>query len=307
MDGKTCLVTGATSGIGLAAAREFARRGARVVLVGRTRERCDQVVAALRNETANATLESLSADLSSQAEIRTLAAAFLSRHDRLDVLVNNAGALFALRRESVEGIEMTLAVNHLAPFLLTDLFLDVLKSSAPARIINVSSDAHRDVDGIDFDDIQARGGKLLGRYPRREFGSLAYSLTLPWAHPGFLQYARTQLARVVFTRELARRLKGSGVTSNALHPGLVATGFSAGNGSYGWFMRRLVSVRSISAEEGARTIVYLAASLEAETVSGQYFAQARPAPCSEAAKDPVLGDRLWRVSLEMTRERSGCD
>jgi NAD(P)-dependent dehydrogenase (short-subunit alcohol dehydrogenase family) len=156
MTGKTCLVTGATAGIGEATAHELARWGGCVVLVGRNQERCQATTEAMQRETGNPSVEFLVADLSSQAEIRRLAREFLKRHCRLDVLVNYAGALFAQRRESVDGIEMTLALNHLAYFLLTNLLLDTLKASAPARIVNVSSRAHQDVKGLDFDDLQAR-------------------------------------------------------------------------------------------------------------------------------------------------------
>src|SRR5262245_55083634 len=156
MSGKTCLVTGATAGIGEVTARELARRGACVVIVGRSQERCEATVAAIRRETGNPSVEFLVADLSSQAEIRRLAREFLGRHRRLHVLVNNAGALFDQRRESADGIEMTLALNHLAYFLLTNLLLDTLKASAPARIVNVSSHAHEMVREFDFDDPQAR-------------------------------------------------------------------------------------------------------------------------------------------------------
>src|SRR5262245_45930010 len=156
MGGKTCLVTGATAGIGEVTARELLRRGATVVIVGRSRERCEATAESIRQKTGNPSVEHLVADLSSQAEVRRLARDFREWHARLDVLVNNAGALFAQRRESVDGIEMTLALNHLAYFLLTDLLLDTLKASAPARIVNVSSRAHETAGGLDFDDLQAR-------------------------------------------------------------------------------------------------------------------------------------------------------
>ena len=188
-----------------------------------------ETIAAGRERGRN-TVEFLCADRSSQVEVRGLAREFLARHSRLHVLVNNAGALFALRRESVDGFEMTLALNHLGPFLLTNLLLDALKSGGSARIVNLASSAHEDVEHFDFDDPQATQKRGIGSYPKCELGSVFYSLAMPWAHPAFLQYARTKLANVLFTKELAKRLSGSGVTANALHPGMIASNFSDGNG-----------------------------------------------------------------------------
>ncbi len=297
MKGKVCLVTGATSGIGLVTARELARCGATVVVVGRNHERGRHTVESIQRETGNRAVDFLCADLSSQAEVRKLAQEFLAIHPRLDVLVNNAGGLFALRQESVDGIEMTLALNHLAPFLLTNLLLDALKAAAPARIINVASEAHEDAKGFDFDDPQAKAGN----YPKSELASTFYSLAMPWAHPAFMQYARTKLANILFTAELSRRLAGSGVTANSLHPGVVASDFSAGNGVYGWFMRRFMSLRGISVEAGAATSIYLASSDEVEKLTGLYFLDRQPSPCSDAARDPEKAARLWRLSEELTR------
>ncbi len=298
LQGKVCLITGATSGIGFVTARELARMGANVVLVGRDAARCASSVAAIVRKTGNAKVESLQADLSSQAEVRRLADAFLARHKRLDVLVNNAGAIFALRRESVDGIEMTMALNHLSPFLLTSLLLDTLKASAPSRIVNIASVAHTDVPGFDFEDPEAKR-----RYPRSEAASLFYSLFKPWAHPGFFQYARSKLANILFTVELARRLDGTGVTVNALHPGIVASNFSAGNGIYGWFMARFFAFRGISVEEGAKTPVYLASSPDVEGVTGRYFSRCRPKDPSPAATDAKAAARLWLWSEDMTALR----
>lgn len=295
------MVTGATAGIGFVTARELARRGATVIVVGRNAQRGAQAAEAIRRETGNPSVEFFPADLSSFAAVRGLAREFLSRHRRLHVLVNNAGAMYAVRRESVDGIEMTLALNHLGPFLLTNLLMDALKAAAPARIVNVASDAYDDVDGFDFSDPQAARTRGLGRYPRSEPGSVFYSLAMPWAHPGFLQYARTKLANILFTVELDRRLRGTGVTANALHPGLVASDFSAGNGVYGWFMRRYVGLRGIGVDEGAATSVHLAASAEVAEVSGRYFADCRPAECSTAARDTVAAARLWQLSEDLTQ------
>ncbi len=305
MAGKICMVTGATAGIGLATARELARRGATVIVVSRNRGRGSQVAEAIQRETGNPSVDFLCADLSSQAEVRGLARAFLARHNCLHVLVNNAGAMFALRRESADGIEMTLALNHLGPFLLTTLLLDALKAAAPARIVNVASSAHEDVERFDFDDPQAASRRRwLGRYPESEQASLFYSLAIPWAHPAFQQYARTKFANVLFTTELARRFAGTGVTANALHPGLVASGFSVGNGAYGWFMQRFMRLRGISVEAGAATSIYLATSTEIATVSGLYFVNKQAAPCAAAARDPLAAASLWQLSEQLTRSQA---
>lgn len=305
MAGKTCLITGATAGIGEATAREVARLGARVVIVGRSRERCEATVRAIREETGNPAVEFVAGDLSSQAEVRRVAAEFLAGHDRLDVLVNNAGALFALRRESVDAIEMTLALNHLAYFLLTDLLLDALKRSAPSRIINVSSAAHADVKEFDFEDPQARSRGGMFAYGRSELASFLCSCVMPWAHPGFVQYAHSKLANLLFTRELAKRLEGTGVTVNALHPGFVATRFTAGNGTLGWFLRTWAALLGTSAQDGARTPVFLACSRTVAGVSGKYFVKESVVDPSPAAKDEDAAQRLWQLSEELVQTRPG--
>lgn len=297
MAGKVCMVTGATAGIGEVTARELARQGATVIVVGRNAERCQRTVAAIQRDTGNSSVEFLCADLSSQAQIRRLAQAFLTRYKGLDVLVNNAGALFALRQESADGIEMTLALNYVGVFLLTQLLLDALKAAAPARIINVASEAHEDVSQYDFTDPQcAKRG--FGTYPRSEWGNTLYAIAMPWAHPAFRQYAQTKLATLLFTNELSRRLAGTGVTVNALHPGLVATQFSDGNGVYGWFMRRFMKLRGINVEEGAATSIYLATAPEVEQISGAYFVERQVVATSAASQDEAAAVRLWQMSEE---------
>jgi NAD(P)-dependent dehydrogenase (short-subunit alcohol dehydrogenase family) len=274
LQGKVCLVTGATSGIGLETARALARRGATVVVLSRSRERCEATAEALRAETDNPRIEPLVADLSAQAEVRRAAQEFRQRFDRLDVLVNNAGAAYMKRRESIDGIELTWALNHLGYFLLTNLLLDILKRSAPARVVNVASDAHRHPKGIDFNDIQAQG-----RY-----------------RP-FLRYGISKLANVLFTRELARRLEGTGVTANVLHPGLVATNFGAQAPLvFQWIFR----LWGLSPEKGARTAIYLATAPEVEGVSGKYFYKEKEVPPAPLALDDALARRLWQVSEAMT-------
>lgn len=308
MVGKVCLVTGGTAGIGLAAARELARRGAEVIIVGRSEERCRAAVERIRTDAASSfgSAEYVRADLSTRAGVRRLAAEVLARRERLDVLINNVGALFALRSESEEGIEMTLAVNHLAPFLLTNLLLDAVRASGGGRIINVSSDAHEMVKGFDFEDPQGRSGRLSGPGSdgRSELKSFIFAVSAPRRHPGLLRYAQSKLANLLFTYELARRVEGTGVTVNALHPGFVASSFTAGNGSYGWFMRRAASIAAISPEAGARTVVYLAASPEVEGVTGKYFVKERAVASSAASYDEAAQRRLWEMSEEMTGERS---
>jgi NAD(P)-dependent dehydrogenase (short-subunit alcohol dehydrogenase family) len=277
MRGKTCLVTGATSGIGVVTAGSLARRGASLILVGRDQGRCDEAVERIRRESGNPAVEAVVADLSVQDEVRRLAAEVREKHPRLDVLVNNAGAMFAPRVESRDGIEMTWALDHLAYFLLTNLLLDTLKVSAPSRIVNVASDAHRMAQGINFDDPE---GKT--RYKP------------------FQAYAQSKLANILFTYELARRLEGSGVTANTLHPGFVATRFAEKKGALFTAMKLLARVMAISPDAGARTTVYLAASPEVEGVSGKYYVKEKPAVSSRASHDAEAARRLWRLSAQMT-------
>jgi retinol dehydrogenase 12 len=279
MRGKTCLVTGATSGIGEIAARELARLGARVIIVGRSPERCAATLERIRGETRSSQLESIVADLSAQAEVHRLADQVRERCDRLDVLLNNAGGMFLERRESPDGIELTLALNHLSYFLLTNQLLPLLKASAPARIVNVASAAHKGAS-IDFDDIQGR---------RR--------------YSGWPAYQQSKLANILFTYELARRLEGSGVTANVLHPGFVRTRFFADfTGWIGMITKLGAALVAIGPEEGARTSVYLASSPEVEGVTGQYFVKCRPAQSSPQSHDRAAAERLWRVSEELTAQ-----
>lgn len=297
MSAKTCLITGGTAGIGLVTARELARLGAHVVIVGRNRERGSAAVESIRSATGNNRIEFWQADLSSQADVRRLAREFLARHSRLDVLVNNAGAINALRQESVDGIEKTLALNHMAYFLLTTLLLDTLKAGAPARIINVSSISHESAKQFDFNDPQAASARR--RYPRTERASFVYSFFLPWAHPCYVQYAQSKLANLLFTYELADRLAGTGVTVNALHPGFVKTSFMGGNGSYGWFMRRVAGLFAMSPELGAETLIYLASSPDVTGVSGKYFVKCQPVESSPASHNRAAMKRLWQLSEEL--------
>lgn len=276
MQHKTCLVTGATAGIGFVTARELARAGARVMIVARSPEKGADVVRRIAAEAGGATAEALTADLSSQAQIRAVAREVKSRTDRLDVLINNAGVILLERQESVDGIEMTFAVNHLSYFLLTNLLLDLLKASSPARIINVASGAHRGVR-INFNDI---GG--------REHYS------------GWRAYQQSKLANVLFTRELAKALTGSGVTANALHPGYVNTQIFREPGLRGQIMRAAANLFAISPERGAETTLYLATSPEVQGLSGEYYYRCKPANVSREARNEASARRLWQFSEDLT-------
>lgn len=276
MQDKVCLITGATAGIGRAAAFELARMGATLVLAGRSEERCVDTVRQIEEQTGNPSVEFLVADLSVKSQIKDLADEFKDRHKQLDVLLNNAGVINLNRRISSEGIEMTFALNHLAYFALTLQLLDTLKDSVPSRIINVSSDAHRGAR-IDLNDLEERG-----RYG------------------GFRAYSRSKLANLMFTYQLAARLAGTGVTVNALHPGLVATNFLSGNGVLGRFLRFFLAIKGLSPEQGADTSVYLASSPDVETVTGRYFVKRRVVASSRQSYDEETALGLWKASLSMT-------
>jgi retinol dehydrogenase-12 len=276
MQDKICLVTGATSGIGLLTSRELARQGARVVLVGRNPTKLDATVQQIQAQTGSRLVESLRCDLSSLHQVRELALRFRERYPRLDVLVNNAGGMWLQRELTSDGLEMTFAVNHLAYFLLTNLLLDLLRASAPARVVNVSSEAHRRAT-LDFDNLQGERG-----------------------YAGWRQYCRSKLMNLLFTYELARQVEGSGVTVNGLHPGWVATGFGGNNGWRGRVLQFAARWLAIGPEEGARTVVYLAASPAVAGVSGRYFVKEQPVPSSPASYDESAAKRLWQLSVDLT-------
>jgi retinol dehydrogenase 14 len=274
--GKNILITGATSGIGLEASVALAQRGARVILVGRDRSRTEAAVASVKARSGAAEVEHLLCDFSSQADIRRLAQEVLARHDRLDVLINNAGGVNKTRRLTVDGIEATFAVNHLGYFLLTNLLTDLLVRSAPARVVTVASEGHRQ-GTLDFDDLGLERGYRIMR-----------------------SYARSKLANVLFANELARRLAGSGVTSNSLHPGAVATNIWAGAPA---LAKPLINIVFrpffLSPEKGAAPVVRLAASPELEGVTGKYFDRDKPVAPAPLARDEALARRLWEVSAKM--------
>src|ERR1700694_2638423 len=280
--GKRVLVTGATRGIGLAAAQELARRGANLAIVARTQGRADEASALIKTAAPDAApVDVLLADLASQASVRALAAEALNRYPQIDVLIKTAGAMFAARQVTEDRAGLTWALNHLAPFLLTTLLLDRIKASAPARIVTTASDAHKN-RLIPFDDLNAERS-----YRSRGFG----------------RYGATKLGTLLFTVELARRLQGTGVTANCVHPGTVATGFNRNNGPLMASVMTLLRPFSRNPTQGAETLVWLADSDEVSGVSGGYFVDRRRATPSRPAQDAEAARRLWEVSEEQTRLR----
>lgn len=275
MQGKIALVTGATSGIGRVTAQALVEKGAHVVFTTRDAGRGRETVEALRRVVPEARVDVIQTDLSEMRQVVAAAAEFKRRFSRLDVLVNNAGAVYTRRETTSEGLERTFATNHLAYFLLTRELLDVLRDGAPSRIVNVASDAHRR-GRMKFDDLQME---------RRYFH---------WA-----AYCQSKLANVLFTRELARRLEGSGVTANCLHPGVVATGFGKNTpGAFKWVMT-LANRFFITPEEGARTSIFLASAPEVAGKSGGYFQRCQEVTPSRAARDADAAARLWVASEEL--------
>ena len=281
MEGKTCLITGGSDGIGYVAARELARLGAQVFIVGRNAFKTKDAVDRILDETGNREVRYLLADLSSQGDVRRLADQVRERIPRLDVLLNNAGAIFLSNRSSVDGIEMTFALNHLGYFLLTTLLLDLLKDSAPARIVNVSSSSHGSPGEFRLED-----------------------LPQPGKSGGYRAYGRSKLCNLWFTYELARRLEGSAVSVNALHPGLVRTNIARNNGVLGRVVNFFIGTRGVDAARGAETLTYLAASPEVEGITGQYFVDCRTIASSSLSYDAGLASGLWEMSERLTAERA---
>jgi retinol dehydrogenase 14 len=275
MGGKVALVTGGTSGIGKATAMALSAMGADVVVVGRDRERGERAAAEIRAQTGGRVDLAL-ADLSSQAEVRALAEEFKRRYDRLDVLVNNAGLVQSTRTETADGLESTFAINHLAPFLLTNLLLDMLKQSAPSRVVTVSSEAER-WGNIDFDDLQSKK-----------------------KYRGFPVYGMTKLANIMFTYELAERLEGTGVAATCMHPGAVNTRFGTNNRGPMTILFRAFKPFMRTPEQGADTVIWLAASPDVEGVSGRYYADRKPLEPKKIANDPAARRRLWEESERLT-------
>jgi len=280
MTGKVCIVTGATAGIGQAAALLLAQRGATVVGVGRNSTKNEISTRLIKEKADNPSVEYLLADLSSQKEIRALAQQFKAKYDRLNVLVNNAGATFGERLESVDGIEMTFALNHLGYFLLTNLLSDILEASAPSRVINVSSSLHK-LGKLNFDDIPFKKG-----YARSK------------------AYQRSKLANIAFTYELARHFSNHEVTVNAMNPGLVATDVGQSAGGISAKMKGVVDkIAGLTPEEGAQTIIYLATSSEVNGVTGRYFVKEKSIPSSKTTYDLDFSKRLWDVSESLVAQK----
>ncbi|MBK8176924.1 MAG: SDR family oxidoreductase [Rhodospirillales bacterium] len=273
---RTCLVTGGSAGIGFVTARELARLGAEVTIVARNVERGRAAAAAIHSATGAEAVEFVAVDLSDQGQVRDFADAFRSRHPKLDVLVNNAGGLFGERQTSVDGIEMTFALNHLSYFLLSHLLLPSLQAAAAGRIVNVASEAHRGAR-LDFDDLQ---------------GEMRYSR---WH-----AYKRSKLANLMFTYEFARRFAGRGPTMNALHPGFVATDIGVRHGFVPKLFWTIGKLGATSPEKGAETSIYLASAADVAEISGRYFVGCRPAQSSAASYDREAAQRLWDISANLT-------
>lgn len=280
MDGKVIVITGGNTGIGKEAAVGLASLGARVIITSRNEERGRAARQEIADRSDNDSVDVMSLDLASFKSIRSFAADVLDRFDHVDVLVNNAGLILRRRAETQDGFEETFGVNHLGHFLLTDLLLERLRASAPARVVVVSSDAHKGArQGLDFDDLQAEH-----KYR--------------WAKA----YSKSKLANIYFARELSRRLDGSGVTVNALHPGFVRSEFGRGGdlgGIYGWGIKYIASPFAISPEKGALTSIYLASSPDVQGVSGGYFYKSKPSTPSVVAQDDEAARRLWDASEKL--------
>ena len=275
--GKRVLITGATNGIGLAAAEELAKRGALLAIVARSDAKAAEATARIGGE-----VDVLHADLASQESVRGLAAQALERYPRIDVLVNNAGAVFGKREETGDGVEMTWALNHVSPFLLTELLMDRLKSSAPARVITTTSDAHNGAE-IPWDDMNAEHS---------------------WGAAGFKRYGQSKLANILFTAELARRLEGTGVTANCFHPGTVATGFNRNNSVPMRAVMTIIKPFLRSPAKGAETLVWLADSEEAGAENGGYFIDCERAQPEPPARDMEAARRLWDFTEQQLTART---
>jgi NAD(P)-dependent dehydrogenase (short-subunit alcohol dehydrogenase family) len=276
LSGRCCVVTGATNGIGRATAHALAEMGAAVVVHGRNAAAVDAVCRAIAEATRNARVTGAVADFGSLADVRRMAQDVASRHRHIDVLVNNAGTMSRVRRTTADGFEWQFGVNHLAPFLLTNLLLDPVKASAAGRVVNVASQAHRRAT-IDFDDLQLE---------RKRYS-------------GFRAYGASKLANILFTAELSRRLAGTNVTANCLHPGVVATNIFGG-GAVGKLIGLLGRWVLLSPTEGAATSVYLASSAEVGGVTGKYFDKCREVAPARIASDAAAAARLWGISERLT-------
>ena len=277
MINKICVVTGATSGIGKETAKALALKGAFVIIVGRNEKKCIATVKSIKEYTGSTLLDYVCTDLSDLKQVYNLATVLKKNYHHIDVLVNNAGAYFKIKRyQSVDGYEMTLALNYLSPFLLTSLLIEMLEASKQGRIINVSSNAHFDGE-INIDDLQSMHD-----------------------YDGYNSYAQSKLALMLYTYELARRVKNTNITVNALHPGLVATNFGKNNGWFRFYIRRLIKRHEISAQEGAKTCIYMATSPDVTNITGSYFIQDKQVKSSDDSYNQKLAKQLWEVSEILT-------
>ena len=281
MQGKTIVATGATSGIGEVAVLALAGLGARIVFIARDEARAQATMRKLEAKAPGLGHRVHLADLSSMAETRKVGEAIAASEPRIDVLINNAGALFSNRQVTREGLELTFALNHMSYFVLTDALRERLIASAPARIVSTSSSAHQQGGSLDFSDLQSAKG-----------------------YGGLKVYGRSKLANILFTRELARRLSGTGVTANCLHPGAVATRFGESSGGWVGGLLRVARLFFISPEKGADTIIYLASSPEVEKTTGEYFVKRKVTQPSAAARDDEAAKRLWLESDKLASQRA---
>jgi NAD(P)-dependent dehydrogenase (short-subunit alcohol dehydrogenase family) len=287
MQGKVVVITGATSGIGQVAAESLAGMGARIVQIARDRSRGEEAVKRLRERSPGIAHSIYYADLSRLSEMKRVAAEIAATEARIDVLINNAGAMFGSRLLTQDGLEMTFALNHMAYFVLTHGLRERLERSAPARVVNTASDAH-EAATLDFNDLQS-----VEAY-RGNFGE-----SLRYGGPGFKVYGCSKLCNILFTRELARRLAGTGVTAYSLHPGFVATRFGDQTGGWISFAIRIAKRFALSPQQGAETLIYLASSPEVEGVTGQYFHKCNPTQPSPAAQDDAAARRLWEETARL--------
>ena len=275
-DKKVCLITGATSGIGKATLLSLAQQGMSIVMVSRNKEKGESVRSAITEKTRNENIHLAIADLSSQQDIRRLASDIKSKYSKLDILVNNAGGIFGKRILTVDRLELTFALNHLAYFLLTNLLLEILKAAPAGRVVNVSSQAHR-YGSLEFDD------------PGFEKGYNAMK-----------SYAQSKLANLLFAYELSRHLASTGITANALHPGVVRTGFGKELSGIAGFVFKRLDFLMRSPEKGAETVIWLASAAEVEGVSGKYFLDKKEIRSSKISYDESVAHRLWEASAQMT-------
>jgi NAD(P)-dependent dehydrogenase (short-subunit alcohol dehydrogenase family) len=292
MKGKIIVITGATSGIGQVAAEKLAAMGARIVQVARDKERGQAAIARLNKISPGISHAIYYADLSRLAEMKRVAAEIAQAEPRIDVLMNNAGAMFGTRQLTEDGLERTFALNHMSYFMMTQGLRDRLAASAPARVVNTASDAHTS-GAVDFDDLQSEKAYRSSLWDGLRYGGAAFKV-----------YARSKLMNILYTRELARKLAGTGVTANSLHPGFVATRFGDHTGGLIGFGIGFAKRFALTPEQGAETLVYLASSPDVATMTGEYFHKCRPATPSKEAQDDAKAQRLWLETSKIAQMKN---